>query len=107
VPSEFIAHILDLLAPLGEVKARAMFGGHGVYLDGKMFALIADDTFYVKVDDVSRPEFESHGLAPFSYDARGKVHTLSYYEPPAAALDDSAELCAWARHGLDAARRKK
>lgn len=106
MPSEFVAHILDLLAPLGEVKARGMFGGHGIYLDGKMFALIARDTFYIKADDANRAEFESRELAPFSYDARGKVHTMSYYEPPAAALDDSTQLCEWARHGLDAAWRK-
>jgi len=106
MPSEFVAHILDLLAPLGEVKARAMFGGHGIYLDGKMFALVARDAFYIKVDDANRAAFESRGLAPFQYDVRGKVHTMSYYQPPAAALDDSDQLCEWARHGLAAARRK-
>jgi DNA transformation protein len=106
MPSEFVAHILDLLAPLGEVKARALFGGHGIYLKGKMFALVARDTFYIKADDANRAEFESRGLTPFQYDARGKLHTMSYYEPPAAALDDSALLCEWARRGLAAARRK-
>ena len=104
--SEFVTHILDLLAPLGTVTARAMFGGHGIYLDGKMFALVARDTFYIKADDTNRAEFEAHGLPPFRYDARGKVHTMSYYEPPATALDDSALLCAWARKGIAAAGRK-
>ncbi len=47
---EFIAYLLELLEPLGSVKAKAMFGGFGIYRDDLMFGLVSKDTFYLKVD---------------------------------------------------------
>jgi DNA transformation protein len=104
--NEFVSHLLDLLAPLGGVSARGMFGGWGFYRTGKMFALVAFDTFYVKVDDVSRSEFEALGLAPFVYEAGGgKRSVMSYYTVPVDALDSSPVLCEWARKGIAAEAR--
>lgn len=70
-PNEFVSHLLDLLRPLGDVRARAMFGGWGFYHAEKMFALVAFETFFVKADEASRTEFESLGLEPFTYEASG------------------------------------
>jgi DNA transformation protein len=103
--SEFVDYLVESLAPLGQVEARAMFGGWGFYLDGKMFALVAFETFYIKADDTNRADFESRGLAPFRYEAKGKVSVMSYFEPPNSALDDREQLCAWARKGVEAAGR--
>ena len=104
--SELVAHLLDLLAPLGEVSARSMFGGWGFYHDGRMFALMADDIFYVKVDDTSRAEFISQKLVPFSYESKnGRREVMSYYTVPTDAMDSSALLCEWAEKGVVAAAR--
>lgn len=103
--SEFVEYLVEQLQPLGEVTARPMFGGWGVYADGRMFALVADDAFYIKVDDINCPEFEARGLKPFRYDTKNGRATIRYYEPPAEALDDREILCAWARKGVEAAKR--
>ena len=104
--SEFVNYIVEQLAPLGDVKARGMFGGFGIYLDGRMFALVADDTLYFKVDDANRAEFEREGLQPFRYERTDReVAVMSYYQPPAAAIDDRDLLCTWARKGVEAATR--
>lgn len=103
--SEFVDYVLELMTPLGTVRARRMFGAHGVYLDGLMFAIIEDDTLYLKVDDQSRELFEDQGLSPFTYRSKGKTVTLSYYQAPADALEEGDALCEWARHGFDAALR--
>lgn len=55
----FLAHVLELLDGLGAVGARRMFGGYGLYRNDVMFALIADDTLYFKVDEHNRAEFEA------------------------------------------------
>ena len=104
--SEFVNYVLEQLAPLGDVTARGMFGGWGIYLDGRMFALVAFETLFIKADDESRAEFERAGLQPFTYQ-RGKkeVAVMSFYQPPADALEDRELLCVWARKGVDAARR--
>ncbi len=106
MPTEFVNYLLGQLAPLGEINARGMFGGWGIYHDGRMFALVADDTLFLKVDDVSRAEFESAGLQPFRYERTDReVAVMSYYQPPTAALDNRELLCAWARKGVEAAAR--
>ena len=103
--SEFITYLLEQLAPLGEVRARAMFGGYGIYLGERMFALVAEDTLYLKVDDGNRAEFEARGLLPFRYEMRGERKQMDYWQPPTEALDDREMLCEWARKGCEAAER--
>ena len=105
--SEFVDFVVEQLASLGGVTAKSMFGGWGVYYEGRMFALVADDTLYIKVDDTNRAEFEAAGLQPFRYERREKGEAvMDYYEPPAAAVDDRELLCEWARKGIEAAARK-
>jgi DNA transformation protein len=83
-----------------------MFGGAGVFCDGLMFALIADDMLYLKSDAGSQAAFEAEGLAPFSYATRsGRNTIMSYRRAPERVLDDPDEMLAWGRLGLAAARR--
>jgi DNA transformation protein len=100
----FVDHVVDLLGPLDAV-ARRMFGGHGIFVDGLMFALIADDRLYFKADDASRAAFEAAGGEPFTYLRRGRPASLSYYGVPDDALEDREALLEWAGHGIAAARR--
>ena len=104
--SELLDHLTDQLTPLGDARGRPMFGGYGVYLDGLIIGLIAFDTFYLKVDDQNRPDFEAAGSAPFSYDTKGGTNTItSYWEVPAEVLDDADQLRAWALKSLAVSRR--
>ncbi len=103
--NEFVSHVLDLLEPLGPVSARLMFGGYGIYLDRVMFALVANDTLYLKVDEESRGEFEAAGLEPFRYTKKGKTYQMSYHAAPEDALEDAELLRDWARKAVDAAMR--
>ena len=103
--SAFADHILDLLAPWRQVTARRMFGGHGLYHAGVMFALIADGQLYLKVDDESRTDFVAAGLPPFAYEARGRRVSLSYHRAPDAMLDEPEVARTWAERGWQAALR--
>ncbi len=103
--NEFVTHVVDMLEPLGPVSARRMFGGYGIYLDRLMFALVASDTLYLKVDDESRGEFEAAGLEPFRYTKKGKTYQMSYHAAPEDALEDAELLRDWARKAVDAAMR--
>ena len=95
---------LDALAPLGPVESRAMFGGHGVYLEGAMLALVAGGEVYLKVDDVNRERFVAAGLPPFVHVARGREITMSFHRAP-EPLDDWGALAPFAESALLAARR--
>ena len=104
--SELLDHLTDQLGLLGDARGRPMFGGYGVYLDGLIIGLIAFDSFYLKVDDENRPDFEAAGSSPFSYDTKSGTNTIStYWEVPADVLEDSEQLRAWALKSLAVARR--
>ena len=98
---EFADHLRDLFGALGPVETRRMFGGAGVYLDDAMFALVIDDTLYMKADpDLARTYAEA-GSAPFSYDTRNGVRTIpGLMRLPDSALDDADEALDWARRSL-------
>ncbi|MDH7795775.1 MULTISPECIES: TfoX/Sxy family protein [unclassified Beijerinckia] len=96
----------DLFRPFGPVAIKRMFGGHGIYADGLMFALEAGGEVYLKVDAESLPQFEAASLPAFTYETKhGRQHSMSYYLLPATAYDDDEVLKHWAALGFAAARR--
>lgn len=101
----FADFILEILRPWRPVTARRMFGGHGVYHAGVMFALLADGQLYLKVDHESRGAFEAAGLSPFMYESNGRRVALSYYRAPDAMLDEPELAHEWAERGWQAALR--
>jgi len=44
----FITFITDQLESAGEVTSKLMFGEYGLYLDGKIVALVCDNKLFVK-----------------------------------------------------------
>ena len=106
--NRYVDYVLDLLSPLGNIKARSMFGGHGIYRDGIFFALIADDILYFKVDDLNRSAYQAQGCKPFTYEGKnGKVVAMSYWEVPVDVLEDYNMLEQWVAGAVAAARRSK
>jgi DNA transformation protein len=104
----FVSHCVDLFAPLGTVRARRMFGGHGLYIDAIFVALIADERLYMKTDETSRPAFERAGCQPFAYSRSDRAAvTLGYWTAPDEALDSPRSMEPWARLSLAAALRAK
>ena len=102
---EFADYAVELLEPLGTVRAKRMFGGYGLYLDGLMFALIADDVLYVKADAENSAAFAARAMPAFEYQRQGKRVTMAYHAVPAEALEDQDDLVALARLGFAAALR--
>ena len=101
----FVEHCLELIAPFGHARARRMFGGHGVYVDGLFIGIVAADRLYLKVDATSRVRFEAAGCEPFVYDAKSHSISLGYFSVPDEALDSANAMQAWARLALEAASR--
>ena len=106
--NEYCNYILDLLSPIGNVTARAMFGGYGIYCNGIIFAIIVDDTLYFKVDYTNRSNYENKGSEPFSYDAKNKKNiVMSYWQVPPDVLDDNEQLCCWADKSYEISRNNQ
>lgn len=105
VSEEYLDYVVDQLRCLGEVTAKKMFGGVGLYYDGLFFGLIASDVLYFKVDDENRPAYEAASARPFQPYGEGSA-SMSYYETPVDVLEDVDQLRTWARDAVAAAARK-
>jgi len=103
--AEFLEHVLEMLKPIGAVRARRMFGGYGLYHGDLFFGLIADDTLYLKTDASNRAQFERAGSEPFRYSRRSKQTTLGYHCAPEEALESPQLMAAWARSAVACALR--
>jgi DNA transformation protein len=101
----YLDFVAEWLAPLGSVTARSMMGGHILYCDCVVFALIANNTLYLKADAETRPRFEALRLKPF-YPFEGKA-SMSYYQPPAEFFEDEEAMLEWGRAAVGAGRRAK
>jgi DNA transformation protein len=102
----FAEFLRDQLAPLGRVTMRRMFGKTGVFCDGVMLGMVADDTLYFRVDDDNRAAFEeAESSPPLNYEKQGRTIDLSFWRAPERLLDEPDELVTWARVALEAARR--
>jgi DNA transformation protein len=107
-PDPYHEYVRELLAPLGPVTIKRMFGGAGVMVHDVMFALIARDQLYLKVDDALKAALEEEGSEPFRYEKKtGEVAVMAYYAMPDAAADDPEEASAWARRALDVALKAR
>jgi DNA transformation protein len=99
--------VLDQLSSLPGVRARAMFGGIGVFAGDLFFAIIANDVLYFKVDDTNRAQYESAGSTAFApYPDKTKM-TMPYYNVPVSVLEDADALVRWARQSIALVGRKK
>ncbi len=108
VTEGFKDFVRELLAAFGPVTIRNMFGGAGVYADGVMFAILVDDTLYLKTDATSMRAFEREGMGPFTYVPTGKQPVaMPYWEAPPRLLEEPDELVAWAREAYRIARAGK
>mgnify|MGYP001497841730 CR=1 FL=1 len=106
--AEFVAHCIELLSPLGAVRTRRMFGGHGFYVDELFLALILGERLFLKTDAQTRKHFEAAGCTPFIYDAAdGKQVSLGYFSAPGDAMESPALMEPWARQALSAALRAR
>lgn len=101
----FVEYTVELLEKLGPVQSRRMFGGWGLYFGGRMFGLIGEGQLFLKVDDVTKPDFQAAGCRPFVYEGAGKPVEMGYWTPPPDASDDAYALLPWARRAVDAAAR--
>jgi len=98
-----VEHCTELLAPLGAVRVRRMFGGHGIYVDELFIAIIAFDRLYLKAGAETRARFEAAGCEPFVYNSKTQAVALGYWTAPAEAMESPALMAPWARLAVQAA----
>lgn len=92
--SVLMAELLrDKLESIGAITTKKMFGGHGVFHEGKMFAMVdSKGQGFLKVSERNKADFEQAGAK-----RHGK---MPYYAIPENILKDSGKLLEWAEKSI-------
>ncbi|MBI3969461.1 MAG: TfoX/Sxy family protein, partial [Chloroflexi bacterium] len=94
----FTEYVLDQLHLLDSVRARRIFGGHGLYRGRTFFGLTAGGCLYFKTDPETRSRYLERGMSTFR-PSPGQALS-SYFEVPSEILDDSRALADWAADAI-------
>ena len=103
VSAGFRDFALDQLAGVDGLRARAMFGGVGLYAEEVFFGILAADVLFFKVDHTNWREYEAAGSSPFKPYA-DRAMTMPYYNVPIVVLEDAVLLGEWAARAVAAAK---
>jgi DNA transformation protein len=103
----FKEFVLDQLSAVPELRARAMFGAHGLYAGEKFFGILDEGRLFFKTDAASAADYTARGMGPFTYESKGKVMTMAYHEVPLDVLENPSELSLWARQAIQVAAASK
>ena len=105
--NEFVEHLNEVFHLFGSIRSRRMFGGYGIYHDGLMIGLVADDTLFLKIDALSAPHFSEAGCLPFEYTKNGVTMKMSYSSAPVEVFDEPETAKIWATRAYEAALRSR
>ena len=101
--NSFKQFVLDQLAALPDLRAKAMFGAYGLYQDRHFFAILDEGRLFFKTDEKSRAPYLERNMGPFTYQAKGGPISLNYHEVPPDVLENAPELVDWARRAIQVA----
>lgn len=94
----FKEFVIDQLRGLEAVRARKMFGGHGLYHGETFFGILFRGQLFFKVHPATRDEYERRGMKPFC--PKPGQTMKNYLEVPADVFEDPHELVVWARAAI-------
>ncbi|WAJ31027.1 TfoX/Sxy family protein [Antarcticirhabdus aurantiaca] len=100
------ATLEELFASLDAVSIRRMFGGKGIYSDGRIIAVVLDGELFLKTDAETAARFEDAGSRRWTYAREGRSPVaMPYHALPDEALDDPDVMAEWARLAVEASIR--
>ena len=101
VSDSFLEFVLDQLDACGPITSKRMFGGVGLYAGEVFFAIMMNDTIYLKVDDGTRARYQAAGSRSFNpFPQKSPTGSMQYFEVPLSVLEDADELTQWARESI-------
>lgn len=103
----FVEYVLDLLSCHKGIAVRAMFGGHGVYKDGIIFAIIIESELYFKVGPSNINDYKQKDSCPFTYQGKDKQVSMPYWKVPEHIMEDQDMLDEWMQKSVKASIESK
>ena len=104
-----VEHLLEGMRGLesreAALHAKRMFGGYGIFLDGRMFALVAEGELYFKADAGNAAAFDERNLPPFTFESSRGTTKMSYRLAPPEFVESPDRHLQWARDAIAASKR--
>lgn len=103
----FVASLVNAFQIIGQSRAKAMFGGYGIYIDECMVGLVADAVLYLKVDKALSKQYSEKGLPHFTFMKNDKPVDMSYCQAPQEIFDDLELMLVWVEKSYNVAKLAK
>ena len=85
--------LVSKLESVGGITSKKMFGGFGIFCDGKMFGLVnSKGIAYLKADETSKHNFENAGSVKHS--------RMPYFSIPESVLENQEQIIIWAKSSI-------
>lgn len=96
--STLAANLLcEKLSAIEGISTKKMFGGHGVFHEGKMFGIVdSKGSSYFKVNSSNKTDYEQLGASQHS--------RMPYFSIPKQLFDNQEELIIWAKKSISASK---
>lgn len=92
--AEVTALLVSKIIGIEGVTNKKMFGGHGIFHDGKMFGLIdSKGNCFIKADDTTRHDYLEKGSEQHS--------RMPYYSLPEDVVEDAELLVTWIEKAME------
>ena len=89
--------LIEKLASIGGISSKKMFGGHGIFHEGKMFGIIdSSGQCYMKADNSNKDDYEAKGAHQHS--------RMPYFSIPDEVFKNQDELVSWANKSIAIAK---
>lgn len=83
-----VHRLMEKLSPIEGITSKTMFGGNGIFHDGKMFCIIdSKGEIFFKVNDTNKMDFESRGSHRHS--------KMPYFSIPMDIFEDDETFLDW------------
>lgn len=97
--NQFLHH----LSQVASVNYKQIFTGVGVYYQGHLFALVADNRLYFRVDESSVAAYHERAMPALKPQA-AHLPGSHFYQLPDEVLHNPAELLYWMRAAVEASQ---
>jgi DNA transformation protein and related proteins len=110
--SELVEHVLDMLEPMGHVRASRFFSGHQIRLNGIQIAMVMDEELFFRVAVALRTEIEDAGSHPFTYTKQSntkqskEVVLRRYMSAPAEWIENVETMRSFAQRNFYALKQE-
>lgn len=91
--ADLAASISSKLEPLGGITTKKMFGGHGIFHEGKMFGIVdSKGQGFLKADESNKADFEELGAH--------RHFKMPYFSIPKEVMDSPDLIITWAKKSI-------